>query len=157
MDAITVNGQRILIRRATEADVPELVALLADDELGAARESGDLAAYLAAFRQIDQDRNQFLVAAHDEAGTLVATMQLTIIPGLSRGGTMRLQIEAVRTATAVRGSGLGAALLQWAHTYGKRHGATLAQLTSDKSRTDAHRFYAALGYEATHEGFKLAL
>lgn len=93
----------------------------------------------------------------DEAGTTVGTMQLSLIPGLSRGGATRLQIEAVRVAAATRGSGLGRAMIAWAHGYGRRHGADLAQLTSDKTRRDAHRFYEGLGYVASHEGFKLEL
>ncbi|UDY23359.1 GNAT family N-acetyltransferase [Nocardioides sp. Kera G14] len=157
MDSITVDGRELAITRATEADVPALAALLADDELGAQRESDDLAPYVFAFQEIDKDDNQFLVAARDEGGTVVATMQLTVIPVLSRGGAKRLQIEAVRVSAVLRGSGLGSALIRWAHAYGQQRGATLAQLTSDKSRVDAHRFYAALRYEASHEGFKRAL
>ena len=84
-------------------------------------------------------------------------MQLTLIPGLARSGATRLQIEAVRLTSKARGAGLGAALFEWAHAYGKAHGATLSQLTSDKARTDAHRFYDRLSYQASHEGFKRAL
>ena len=90
----------------------------------------------------------------DEDGVLVGTMQLTLIPGLARGGTKRLQIEAVRLSSATRGTGLGTAMFEWAHAFGNRHGATLAQLTSDKTRVDAHRFYDRLGYRASHEGLK---
>jgi GNAT superfamily N-acetyltransferase len=92
------------------------------------------------------------VSDHD--GVLVGTMQLTLIPGLSRGGTKRLQIEAVRLASDTRGTGLGTALFEWAHAFGKQHGATIAQLTTDKRRVDAHRFYERLGYQASHEGLK---
>jgi GNAT superfamily N-acetyltransferase len=81
-------------------------------------------------------------------------MQLSLIPGLARGGTKRLLIEAVRVARSARGSGLGTALLGWAHDWGRAHGASLAQLTSDKTRVEAHRFYERLGYVASHEGFK---
>jgi GNAT superfamily N-acetyltransferase len=84
-------------------------------------------------------------------------MQLTLIPGLSRGGAKRLHIEAVRVAASARGGGLGSALFDWAHAYGRSRGATLAQLTSDKSRSGAHRFYEKLGYRASHEGFKYQL
>ncbi len=86
--------------------------------------------------------------------TVVGTMQLPLVPGFSRAGAKRLQIEAVRLAHDARGSGLGTALFDWAHEYGRQHGATIAQLTSDKSRTDAHRFYNKVGYAASHEGFK---
>ena len=157
MHSLEVDGRRFTIQRATESDVPGLVALLADDVLGADRELPGLEAYLTAFREIDADPHQYLAAVSDVDGGLVGTMQLTLIPGLARGGSKRLQIEAVRLARTTRGSGLGAALFEWAHTYGERHGASLAQLTSDKARIDAHRFYDRLGYRASHEGFKRPL
>ncbi|HEY6932249.1 MAG TPA: GNAT family N-acetyltransferase [Marmoricola sp.] len=134
-----------------------MAALLADDALGARRESSDLEPYLMAFREIDRDPNQLLVAVRDPHDNLVGTMQLTLIPGLARAGSKRLQIEGVRLAAATRGSGLGTALFEWAHRYGQRHGAVLAQLTTDKTRTDAHRFYDRLGYRASHEGYKRPL
>lgn len=143
--------------RARAEDLPALVALLRDDPLGEARESGDLGAYSSAFAAIDADPHQFLAAVRSADGQVVGTMQLTLIPGLSRGGATRLQVEAVRLAAAVRGGGLGAALFSWAHQWGREHGAVLAQLTTDKSRTDAQRFYARLGYVASHEGLKLPL
>jgi GNAT superfamily N-acetyltransferase len=157
VDAIVLGDQRYAVERARLQDLPALVALLTDDPLGAHRESTDLTVYERAFDAIDRDPHQFLAAVRDPRGVLVGTMQLTVIPGLSRGGTTRLQIEAVRVADSARGSGLGSAMFAWAHDYGRRHGAGLAQLTTDKTRPDAHRFYARLGYEATHEGLKLAL
>lgn len=157
MGTVQVRGRSFTVDRAVAADVPALVALLADDVLGAERESSDLEPYLAAFHQIDRDPQQLLVAVRDAHGRVVGTMQLTLIPGLSRGGATRLQIEAVRLSADVRGSGLGTAIFGWAHDYGRRHGATLAQLTSDRSRTDALRFYERLGYAASHEGLKLPL
>lgn len=157
IDTLVVGGRRLELARATETDVPALVALLADDPLGAHRESSELTSYVAAFREIDADANQLLVAVRDEDGEIVGTLQLTLIPGLSRGGAKRLQIEGVRIGSRARGLGLGSALFAWAHEYGRQRGARIAQLTSDKTRADAHRFYERLGYEATHEGFKLAL
>ena len=157
MESLDVDGRRFTVTRATEADLPEIVSLLADDVLGSNRESRQLEPYEAAFRELDSDPHQFLVAVRDEDGAIVGTMQLTLIPGLARAGAKRLLIEAVRLASATRGSGLGTALFGWAHNYGRAHGATLAQLTSDKTRADAHRFYARLGYIASHEGFKSAL
>jgi GNAT superfamily N-acetyltransferase len=154
---IELGTERFTVGRASRSDVPALVALLTDDPIGRARETGDLEAYDAAFRAIDDDPNQFLAAVRDRDGVVVGTMQLTLIPGLSRGATTRLQIEAVRVAETARGSGLGAAMFEWAHEHGRRRGAALAQLTTDKSRSDAHRFYARLGYQATHEGLKLSL
>jgi GNAT superfamily N-acetyltransferase len=87
----------------------------------------------------------------------VATLQLSFIPGLARRGALRAQIEAVRVADACRGGGLGAAMMVWAIGEARRRGCALVQLTSDKSRTSAHRFYERLGFVATHEGMKLAL
>ena len=155
--SVEVDGRLFTIDRAKESDVPGLVDLLADDVLGADRESPGLGTYLTAFREIDGDPHQYLVVVRDVDGGLVGTMQLTLIPGLARGGAKRIQIEAVRLASSTRGSGLGTALFEWAHAFGQRHGASLAQLTSDKARVDAHRFYDRLGYQASHEGFKRLL
>jgi GNAT superfamily N-acetyltransferase len=157
VDAIVVDDRTYAVDRARPEDVPALVALLADDPLGAGRESGDLAVYERAFDAIDRDPHQFLAAVRDRDQHVVGTMQLTLIPGLSRGATTRLQIEAVRVAASLRGAGLGAAMFAWAHDYGRAHGAGLAQLTTDKTRGDAHRFYTRLGYDATHEGLKRPL
>lgn len=157
MESLLVDGHRFDMARAVEADLAELVALLSDDVLGEARETSTLTPYIEAFRAIDEDNHQLLLAARDEASDLVGTMQLTLIPGLARAGALRLQIEGVRLASSARGGGLGQALFEWAHAYGTSCGASLVQLTSDKVRGDAHRFYAKLGYEASHEGFKRRL
>jgi GNAT superfamily N-acetyltransferase len=157
MERIAVDGVPYSVARAQADDLAGIVALLADDGLGAGRETADLTSYEAAFADIEADPNQFLAVVRDEAGGIAGTFQLTLIPGLSRAGTKRLHIEAVRVSASSRGTGLGAAMFAWAHEYGRRHGAELAQLTSDKMRTSAHRFYERLGYEATHEGFKLHL
>jgi len=157
MESLDVNGRRFTVSRAAAADLPALVSLLADDTLGSVRESAHLAPYEAAFREIDGDPQQFLAVVRDEADVIVGTMQLTLVPGLARAGAKRLLIEAVRLASSARGSGLGSALFGWAHDYGREHGAALAQLTSDKVRVEAHRFYERLGYVASHEGFKAAL
>lgn len=157
MEELRVGGRTFTVARAREDDVPDLVRLLTDDPLGAGRESADLTPYLAAFRAVDRDPAHLLVAVRDEEGDVVGTAQLTLIPGMARAGTTRLQVEAVRIAPAVRGAGLGTALFAWVHEYGRRHGAGLVQLTSDKSRTDAVRFYERLGYRASHEGLKLQL
>ncbi|QHC01119.1 GNAT family N-acetyltransferase [Epidermidibacterium keratini] len=157
MKTIVIGDREYAVSRADASDLAELVALLSDDVLGAERESSDLAPYSEAFQAIDADPNQLLVVVHDESGQLVATMQLTLFPGLSRRGATRLQIEAVRVAPSVRGGGLGAAMIDWAHEYGRQHGARIAQLTSDARRTDAHRFYERLGYVDSHVGFKFEL
>jgi GNAT superfamily N-acetyltransferase len=157
VDEIALGGRRFTVERAQRGDIAALVALLADDPLGAARETDDLAVYEHAFDAIDADPHQFLAAVRDADGVLVGTMQLTLIPGLSRAATTRLQIDAVRVAEQARDTGLGAAMFGWAHDYGRSHGARLAQLTTDKTRREAHRFYQRLGYVATHDGLKLPL
>lgn len=157
MHTLELGSRSFDISRAQREEVPELVALLADDVLGRERESTDLGPYEQAFVRIDRDENQLLIAVRDETDRLVATMQLTLMPSLSRGGATRLQIEAVRVAASTRGSGLGTALFEWAHQWGREHGATLAQLTTDASRTDAQRFYDGLGYAPSHVGLKLPL
>ncbi|MFI1466893.1 GNAT family N-acetyltransferase [Streptomyces wuyuanensis] len=145
------------IRPASPSDVPAIVAMLADDPLGAQRESlDDPTPYLAAFARLAEDPNQHLVVA-DRDGRTVGTLQLTIIPGLSRRGATRSIIEAVRIHADERGSGLGTQLIEWAVEESRRQGCRLVQLTSDVSRTDAHRFYERLGFEASHVGFKLVL
>ncbi|MFJ9807403.1 GNAT family N-acetyltransferase [Streptomyces sp. NPDC101158] len=145
------------IRPAEQGDLPAIVAMLADDPLGAQRESpGDLAPYLAAFQRLAGDPNQHVVVAV-RAGTVVGTLQLTVIPGLSRRGTTRSIIEGVRVHTEERGSGLGSQLIEWAVEESRAQGCRLVQLTSDVTRTDAHRFYERLGFEASHVGFKLSL
>ncbi|MGW5370070.1 N-acetyltransferase family protein [Streptomyces sp. NPDC004009] len=145
------------IRRATAPDLPAIVAMLADDPLGAQRESpDDLSLYRTALERLDADPNQRLVVAVRET-RVVGTLQLTIIPGLSRRGATRSIIEAVRIHADERGSGLGTQLIQWAIDESRRQGCRLVQLTSDRSRTDAHRFYERLGFTASHVGFKLPL
>ncbi|MEV5317631.1 GNAT family N-acetyltransferase [Streptomyces sp. NPDC052687] len=145
------------IRAAIADDVPAIVAMLADDPLGAQRESpDDLAPYLTAFERLAADPNQHLVVAVRE-GRIVGTLQLTIIPGLSRRGATRSIIEAVRIHADERGGGLGTQLIEWAIDTSRREGCHLVQLTTDKSRVDAHRFYERLGFEASHLGFKLQL
>ncbi|MET9761063.1 GNAT family N-acetyltransferase [Streptomyces sp. NPDC006372] len=145
------------IRPATADDVPAIVGMLADDPLGAQRESpDDLSPYLAALERLRADPNQRLVVAVRE-GRVVGTLQLTIIPGLSRRGATRSVIEAVRIHADERGSGLGTQLIEWAIDESRDLGCQLVQLTSDTSRTDAHRFYERLGFTASHVGFKLAL
>lgn len=145
------------IRPATPTDIPAVVAMLADDPLGAQRESpDDLAPYRAAFQRLTNDPNQHLVVAVREGG-VVGTLQLTVIPGLSRRGSTRSIIEGVRVHADERGSGLGTQLIQWAVDESRRQNCQLVQLTSDATRTDAHRFYERLGFTASHIGFKLAL
>lgn len=142
------------IRRAVATDVPAIVAMLADDPLGARRERPGDPAYAEAFQGIDTDPRQWLVVAVADA-QVVGTLQLTFIPGLSRLGSTRALIEAVRVRSDQRGSGLGGELVRWAIDTARDRGAALVQLTTDASRKDAHRFYERLGFEATHVGMKL--
>lgn len=150
----------VRLRPARQGDVPALVSLIAADQLGATRDgvrdAADLAAYTAAFEAIDADPAHILVVA-ELAGEIVGTMQLSFLPGLARRGALRAQIEAVRVADASQGSGLGAGMIGWAIDEARRRGCRLVQLTTDKSRLDAHRFYQRLGFVASHEGMKLAL
>jgi GNAT superfamily N-acetyltransferase len=157
---IELGTSTVVLRRAEADDIPALVGLLAADQLGATRDGvtsdQDLAAYQRAFRAIDADRAHLLVVA--QAGTqVVGTLQLSFIPGLARRGALRAQIEAVRVHESYRGRGLGAAMMGWAIEEARRRGCGLVQLTSDKSRPDAHRFYQQLGFVASHEGMKLRL
>ncbi|KAF5996141.1 MULTISPECIES: GNAT family N-acetyltransferase [Streptomyces] len=145
------------IRPAASDDVPAIVAMLADDPLGAQRESpDDLTPYLAALERLSADPNQHLVVAVRE-GRVVGTLQLTVLPGLSRKGSTRALIEGVRIHSDERGSGLGTRFIEWAIEESRRQGCQLVELTSDATRTDAHRFYERLGFTASHVGFKLAL
>ncbi|MGW1592493.1 N-acetyltransferase family protein [Streptomyces sp. NPDC002343] len=145
------------IRAATADDLPAIVAMLADDPLGAQRESpDDLTPYRTALERLAADPNQHLVVAVRE-GRVIGTLQLTIIPGLSHRGATRALIEAVRIHADERGSGLGSRLIEWAIGTSRRLDCRMVQLTSDKTRTDAHRFYERLGFTASHEGFKLPL
>ncbi|MCX5398239.1 GNAT family N-acetyltransferase [Streptomyces sp. NBC_00102] len=147
----------LLIRPATFADVPAIVSMLANDPLGAQRESpDDLSPYEKAYRRLADDANQYLMVAV-RGDQVVGTAQLTIIPGLSRRGATRSVIEGVRVHSEERGNGLGTRLIQWAVDESRRQECQLVQLTSDATRTDAHRFYERLGFTPSHVGFKLAL
>jgi GNAT superfamily N-acetyltransferase len=152
-------GVEVVFRRARRDDVAEVVALLADDPLGAAREdaSGPVDdGYGRAFDAIDADPAQLLVVA-DAGGRVVGTLQLSFIPYLTYVGGVRAQVEAVRVAADQRGCGLGRRLLEWAVGEARARGCHLVQLTTDKRRPEAKRFYESLGFEATHEGMKLHL
>jgi len=151
--------EHIVFRTALLADVPAIVALLADDELGSQREIIGTPLdqrYVDAFQAIEADVNQRLVVVAD-ADEIIGTMQISFIPGIARMGSWRGQIEAVRIAAHRRDSGLGHKMFEWAISECRSRGCSLVQLTTDKSRSDAHRFYEKLGFKASHEGYKLAL
>lgn len=133
--------------------------MLADDHLGATRERAESplpASYIAAFDAIDRDPNQELLVAELD-GRVVGTLQLTCIPGISRQGMWRAVIEGVRIDAGVRDRGLGRQMVAWAIARARDRRCGMVQLTSDKSRHDAIRFYERLGFGATHEGMKLLL
>ena len=137
-----------------------IVRLLADDPIGRMRESSAAELdkrYAEAFAAIGQDPNQLLAVAERD-GQIVGILQLSFIPGLTRSGMWRGQIEGVLVvAAAERGGGIGRAMIEWAIAQSRRRGCGLVQLTSDKRRAGAHAFYEALGFQATHEGYKLPL
>ena len=157
---LSVHGATVALRRAAAEDVPSIVDLLAADQLGVTRDGvttdEDLQLYLDAFDVIDADPAHLLLVAIGGAQVL-ATMQLSFLPGLARRGALRAQIEAVRVRHDYRSFGLGAVLFEWAIEEARRRDCALVQLTTDKSRVDAHRFYERLGFVASHEGLKLKL
>ena len=146
-------------RAAEEKDIPYLVQMLSDDELGAAREDNSLPVnqrYLSAFQSIKKDpNNELTVVISDD--DLIGMLQLTFIPYLTHIGSWRCQIEGVRISPKYRGMKLGTEFLNWAIERARVRQCSLVQLTSDKQRVDALRFYETLGFKATHEGFKLKL
>ncbi|WP_411709947.1 N-acetyltransferase family protein [Arthrobacter sp. B10-11] len=160
---IDIDGGTFRLRPASRADLPEILKLLADDQLGATREDiSEMAPYERAFEAIDADPAHLLVVGElvepgEPARPVVATFQLSFIPGLSRRGSWRSQLEAVRVSSRLRGLGIGAAMVIWAAAESRRRGCSVMQLTTDKSRKDAHRFYERLGFTASHEGMKLTL
>ena len=147
------------IRRATRADVPEIVRMLADDELGKSRERYELPlpdCYQAAFEQIDGSSFFELVVAELE-GRVVGTLQLIFIPSISYQGGLRAQVESVRVDTPLRGQGIGRQMMEWAIERARLRGAHLMQLTTHSTRLDAHRFYERLGFARSHLGMKILL
>jgi len=145
------------IRRARRDDVPAIVHLLADDPLGAAREA-DVSplpdSYYSAFDAIDADANQELVVV-ESGERVIGVLQLTFIPYLTYQGSWRALIEGVRVAADCRSSGIGRRMIRWCIDRSRQRGCRMVQLTSNKSRADAIRFYGSLGFVASHEGFKL--
>jgi GNAT superfamily N-acetyltransferase len=152
-------GMQLTFRRARAADVLAIVRLLVDDELGRERDDASTplnARYLDAFAAIDRDPNQLLTVV-ERGDELVGCLQLTFIPGLSRFGMWRGQIESVRVAASERGRGVGRTMFEWAIAECRRRNCGIVQLTTDKRRGRAHRFYESLGFEASHEGMKRSL
>lgn len=149
----------INFRKATRADIPNIVRLLADDALGVTRERYEdplPSQYYAAFNEIDADKNNYLIIAELD-NQVIGTLQLTIIPYLTYQGGKRALIEAVRTDKSVRGKGVGKAMIEWTIHKAQEVGCHVVQLTTDKKRPDALEFYKKLGFVASHEGMKLHL
>ncbi len=150
---------KLKFRDAREPDLPLLIEMLADDTLGAQREDASIPLkqdYLSAFRNIESDPNNELVVVESD-NTLVGMLQLTFIPYLSHRGSWRCLIESVRIQSQFRGRGLGTEFFVWAIDRAKQKHCKLVQLTSDKKRPRAISFYENLGFQASHEGFKLKL
>ena len=146
-------------RIAAAGDLEALVEMLADDDLGAAREDNSRPLnqkYVDAFAAIDIDPNNELIVA-EEGAVLVGMMQLTFLPYLSRLGAWRCLVESVRVRREYRGRGFGRAMFERAIARAREKDCEIVQLTSDKTRSGALDFYRSLGFEATHEGFKLLL
>jgi len=152
-------SDNICVRKAQKTDLAAILGLLADDRLGRHREDtsgGPHADYLTAFDAVSLDPNQYL-AVFEQGDEIIGCLQITFIPGLSRRGALRGQIEGVRVAANFRGKGYGTKMLRWAIEICREQGCKLVQLTSDKTRQDAQRFYKDLGFVQSHEGFKLEI
>lgn len=153
------RDQEVTFREATRADLSEIVRLLADDPLGAARESpGEVIpeAYFRAFDAIDQDPNNSVIVAEID-GAVAGTLQLTFIPGLTYTGGERAQIEGVRVAADHRGGGIGQLLIGWAIERARDRGCRVVQLTTDRQRPESIRFYQKIGFRPSHMGMKYHL
>src|SRR5688572_27970790 len=137
----------LVFRAATQGDLPTIIAMIADDQLGQAREDASLPLdqrYFDAYAAMERDANQMAVVVEQD-GAIRGYMQITFIPGISRRGAWRGQIESMRVARSRRGGGIGTAMFEWAIAECRRRGCSLVQLYTDKSRKDAHRFYERLG------------
>ena len=143
----------IRFRYATREDVPTILTMLVDDSLGATRETDDMAIYFTAFDEIRADPRSDLIVGEQD-GRIVATYQISYLPGLSLKAARRAQVESVRVASDLRGRGIGAMMMADAETRARAAGCSLIQLTTNATRADAHRFYERLGFTPSHIGFK---
>ena len=145
-------------RKATRNDVSQIVEMIADDELGKTRENYQIplpSEYLTAFDNIDKDKNQELIVVENENSEIIGTLQLSFIQYLTYQGGLRAQIEAVRIRKDKRGLGIGKAMFEWEINRAKERNAHVLQLTTDKKRKKAIKFYEDLGFKSTHEGMKI--
>jgi GNAT superfamily N-acetyltransferase len=155
----TTRSSPVTFRTARRGDLDAIVAMLVDDDIARSR-SGHVAHVtpdvIAAFDAIERDPNNELIVGEQD-GAIVASLQLTCIPGLSRGGMRRAQIESVRVRADLRGQRIGQQLIEAAIDRARERGCGVMQLTTDLQRTAAHRFYRRLGFEASHAGMKRSL
>ncbi len=154
-----MRRREITFRQAARDDLPSVVRMLAEDELGSGRENYQEPlpeSYYSAFEQIDADPNHELIVAECD-GEVIGTLHLMFLPSISFQGGLRAQIESVRIDGRLRGQGIGREIMQWTIERAKRRGAHVVQLTTDTSRADAHRFYQKLGFKSSHLGMKLSL
>lgn len=154
-----MTQQDAIFRLATRADLPSIVRMLADDELGSQRERVEdplLESYYVAFEQISQDPNHELIVA-ERNGEVVGTLHLIFLPSVSFQGGLRAQVESVRVDKRFQSRGIGSEMMKWAMERARGRGAHVVQLTTHKSRLDAHRFYERLGFKGSHLGMKLSL
>lgn len=149
----------VVFRPAQRADLPSIVRMLADDDLGSQRERYEEPLpepYFSAFEKIDKDPNHELIVAELD-GDVVGTLHLMFLPSISFQGGLRAQVESVRVEEKYRGRGIGREMMKWAIERARARGAHLVQLTTHRSREDAHRFYERLGFTKSHAGMKLSL
>jgi len=154
-----MTPSEVSFRRATRADLPSIVWMLADDELGGQRERVETPlpeSYYTAFQQIDKDPNHELIVAERD-GEVIGTLHLMFLPSVSFQGGLRAQIESVRIDKRFQRKGIGSQMMRWAMERAKARGARMVQLTTHKSRLDAHRFYERLGFKGSHLGMKISL
>lgn len=150
----------MVFRKATIEDVPLIIKMIVNDKLGQTRENYQVPLpreYYAAFEKISVDPNIELVVVEDENQEVIGTLHITFLQFLTYRGGLRAQIEAVRVRDDHRGKGIGKKMFEWAIERAKHRGAHMVQLTSDKQRPEAIEFYKKLGFNNSHEGFKLHL
>lgn len=154
-----MTSQNLVFRQATRADLPSIVRMLADDELGSQRECYEdplPESYYSAFERIEKDPNHELIVA-EQGGQVIGTLHLIFLPSISFQGGLRSQVESVRVDKRLQSQGIGSRMMKWTIERARQRGAHVMQLTSHKTRVDAHRFYERLGFKGSHLGMKLSL
>jgi len=154
-----MTQHELVFRFATHADLPSIVRMLADDNLGSQRERYETPlpkSYYLAFEQINRDPNHELIVA-EQNGEVIGTLHLIFLPSISFQGGLRAQIESVRVDKRFQSQGIGSEMMKWSMERARQRGAHVVQLTTHKSREDAHRFYERLGFKGSHLGMKLSL